>query len=74
MYAEHCSVCHGDKGDGKTHARQGLRPPPRDFTTGEARRQLSREYMITVVKDGKPGTAMVGWGTLLSDEQIVALV
>ena len=74
MYAEHCSVCHGDKGDGKTHARQGLRPPPRDFTTGEARRQLSREYMITVVKDGKPGTAMVGWGTLLSDEQIEALV
>lgn len=73
-YREYCSVCHGDKGDGKSHARQGLRPPPRDFTTGEARRQLSREHMIAVVKDGKPGTAMVGWETRLSDGQIEALV
>jgi cbb3-type cytochrome c oxidase subunit III len=74
MYMEYCSVCHGDKGDGKSHARQGLRPPPRDFTTGDVRRQLSREHMIAVVKDGKPGTAMVGWGTRLSDEQIEGLV
>jgi len=74
MYMEYCSVCHGDKGDGKSHARQGLRPPPRDFTTGDVRRQLSREHMIAVVKDGKPGTAMVGWETRLSDGQIEALV
>ena len=33
LYHDYCSVCHGDKGDGNSHAKQGLVPPPRDFTT-----------------------------------------
>ena len=24
LYHDYCSVCHGDKGDGKSHAMQGL--------------------------------------------------
>ena len=33
-YVQYCRACHGDKGDGKGPAAQGLRPPPRDFTLG----------------------------------------
>ena len=72
LYHNYCSVCHGDKGDGRSRARAGLRPPPKDFTT--AGPTLTREVMIAVVTDGKPGTAMVGWKTQLSQAEIAAVV
>ena len=70
LYAETCSVCHGEKGDGRSHASAGLTPPPKDFTTHAARQTLSRDYMINIIRDGKPGTAMMAFASQLSDEQI----
>lgn len=70
IYHNYCSVCHGDRGDGRSRARNSLNPPPRDFTSPAAARELSRDTMIAVITHGKPGTAMVGWRTQLSDAQI----
>jgi len=70
LYHNYCSVCHGDRGDGNSRAKNSLIPPPRDFTAG----QLPREYMIKVVADGKPGTAMVGWKTQLNEKEVAAVV
>jgi len=67
-------VCHGDAGDGKTSARTALIPPPADFTNVHLRAKLTREYMAAIVRGGKPGTAMVGWGTRLDAAQIEAVV
>ncbi len=72
LYHNYCSVCHGDRGNGQSRARNSLVPPPRDFTA--ANLQLPRAYMITVTRDGKPGTAMVGWKTQLSDQDIAGVV
>ena len=74
LYHNYCSVCHGDRGDGKSRAQNSLNPPPRDFTTPEALSELSRPRMILAVKEGRPGTAMVGWTAQLSDPQIEAVV
>lgn len=71
IYHNYCSVCHGDRGDGKSRARGSLNPPPRDFTTAS---ELTREAMITIVAHGKANTAMVGWKTQLSDAEIEAVV
>lgn len=71
LYHNYCSVCHGDRGDGRSRARGSLNPPPRDFT---AAADLNRDTMIAVTTHGKPGTAMVGWRTQLSGEEIAALV
>ena len=70
LYAETCSVCHGEKGDGQSHASAGLKPPPKDFTTRSAKQQLTRDYIMQVIRDGKPGTAMAGFASQLSDAQI----
>jgi mono/diheme cytochrome c family protein len=71
IYHNYCSVCHGDRGDGRSRARASLVPPPRDFT---AATDLGRDTMIASVTHGKPGTAMVGWKTQLSDGEIEAVV
>lgn len=74
IYLRRCSVCHGEKGDGFSHARSALAKPPRDFTTDNARLELTREYMIAIVRDGRPGGPMVGRHAQLSDAEIEAVV
>lgn len=73
LYADHCAVCHGDKGDGDTHARQGLVPPPRDFTSPRAALELDRARIIRAIRDGVPGSAMSGWESRLDAIQIESL-
>ncbi len=71
LYHNYCSVCHGDRGDGNSRARNSLVPPPRDFTRAS---ELSRETMVAIVTGGKPGTAMTAWRTQLDAPEIEAVV
>lgn len=71
IYHNYCSVCHGDRGNGDSRARGSLVPPPRDFTSAT---NLGRETMITITTHGKPGTAMVGWKTQLTPQEVEAVV
>lgn len=79
IYRQHCAVCHGNNGDGKSLAQYALDPEPRDFTSDKARNELSRAHMIevlnkgTATKEGKP-TPMIAWRSHLSREQIEAVV
>lgn len=70
IYHNYCSVCHGDRGNGNSRAINSLNPPPRDFTAYA----LPRDYMIEIVGKGKAGTAMVGWDTQLSSQEIELVV
>jgi mono/diheme cytochrome c family protein len=74
LYHSYCSVCHGDQGNGMSRARASLNPPPSDFTNPAVSAALTRERMIASVREGRPGTAMVGWKTQLSDTQIATIV
>jgi cbb3-type cytochrome c oxidase subunit III len=74
IFHNYCSVCHGDKGDGQTRARNGLVPPPRNYTTPEAAIELTRERMIYSVTHGREGTAMIAWGSELSEKEIEGVV
>lgn len=74
IYAKTCSVCHGEQGDGKSHAMAGLNPPPKDFTTPGLKSRLSRDTMVHTVSNGKVGTAMSGYSSQLSQKQIAELV
>lgn len=72
VFATNCSVCHGDKGDTAIWARSGLSPAPRNFTTEQARKELSRERVVFSITYGRPETAMPAWGERLSKEEIEA--
>jgi mono/diheme cytochrome c family protein len=74
LYQSYCSVCHGDHGNGLSRARASLNPPPSDFTHPATKAILSRERMMRSVREGRPGTAMIGWKAQLSDAQIAGIV
>lgn len=74
IYVQNCAVCHGEHGDGRSRAQNGLNPPPRDFTSPAAVRELDRERMIRSVTFGRPGTAMVPWSHRLSAGEIAGVV
>jgi mono/diheme cytochrome c family protein len=73
LYHNYCSVCHGDKGDGKSRATGSLSTLPRDFTAPAAKAELTRERIALAIEHGRPGTAMVGWKTQLSQADIQRL-
>jgi cbb3-type cytochrome c oxidase subunit III len=74
IFHNYCSVCHGDKGDGQSRAKEGLDPPPRNYTTPESAIELTRERMINSVTNGRPGTAMISWKNELSQQEIEGVV
>jgi len=73
IYVRSCSVCHGERGNAVSWAKNSLNPPPRDFTSAKGR-QLNRERMIGAVTHGVPGTAMVSFTTQFSSDEIRAVV
>jgi mono/diheme cytochrome c family protein len=70
LYHNYCSVCHGDRGDGKSRATGALSTLPRDFTSEASKLELTRERIASAIAHGRPGTAMVGWKTQLSPTDI----
>ncbi len=73
LYHNYCSVCHGDKGDGRSRAAGSLSTMPRDFTSADSKRELSRERIVAAITHGRPGTAMVAWKSQLSEADIARL-
>lgn len=74
VYTSNCGVCHGDEGNGAMWTQTSLNPPPRDFTSAQAKQELSRERMLTSVTHGRPGTAMMSFNQRLSTPDIEAVV
>ena len=74
IFYKHCQACHGDKGDGKTFAANVLNPPPKNFTAEQSKKELTEERMIQSVTEGRKGTAMMPWGSNLTQKEIRAVV
>ncbi|MCS6897244.1 MAG: c-type cytochrome, partial [Nitrospira sp.] len=69
-----CLNCHGMEGDGKGPAAAQLTPPPRDFRHHGFWRHRTEGELFWVIKHGSPGTAMAGFGSILSDEEIWSVI
>ncbi len=78
IYAVRCVLCHGEEGDGLGPAAERLNPPPRDFTLGQYKIKSTGfddivpndEDLFRMINDGMLGTAMPGWGDMLSEQDI----
>jgi mono/diheme cytochrome c family protein len=65
IYAEVCAQCHGPNGEG------GLGPSMRD---PDFQARNSDEDLFNTINVGHGATAMIGWGEILSADQIQELV
>jgi len=73
IYSRSCSVCHGDRGDAASWAKNSLDPAPAAFTA-HGLEQLSRESMIDSVTFGAKDSAMMPFTVQLSHQEIAATV
>jgi len=68
LFKSKCSMCHGP--DGKGYA--AVKTP--DFTSPTWQSSMTDKQIAEVVKNGKPNTMMMPFGSQLSDADIQALV
>jgi mono/diheme cytochrome c family protein len=75
VYAAHCAVCHGERGDGRGEAAGRFATAPRDFTTGRYKIRSTPSGQPPTDDDlrrsivrGLPGTAMVPQDQLTDGE------
>jgi mono/diheme cytochrome c family protein len=78
-YMLYCYACHGEKGDGRGPSAPGMRPPPRDFTTGafkfggvQVGTLPHDEELADLIKRGLAGTPMLSWD--VSERERLAIV
>ena len=72
---KHCAKCHGSDGKGKT--KMGEKLAVKDYTDAKVQDSMKDDAMIKAIKDGvKDGekTKMKGFGDVLSDDEIKALI
>jgi mono/diheme cytochrome c family protein len=81
VYDAHCVECHGTGGKGDGPAALMLAPRPRDFTSGRYKIHSTEtgslptdNDLVRSVRVGLYGSAMPGWGGILSDGDIQGVV
>ena len=72
IFQANCELCHGPQGHGDGVAGQALEPKPKDLA--QLQTTVGDDYLFWRIHDGKPGTAMVAWNGILTDEQIWQIV
>lgn len=74
LYEGHCAACHGLAGDGQGPQGAGMTPPPTAFADPAAMAAKSDSDLQLPILQGKYGTAMPGYGTVLSPDDVDSLV
>jgi mono/diheme cytochrome c family protein len=68
VFRTNCEMCHGAQGHGDGPAGQSLEPKPGNLA--EVQTRADDDYLFWRIHNGKPGTSMVAWKGILTDEQI----
>ncbi|MBU6960506.1 FTR1 family protein [Pseudomonas sp. CVAP len=69
LYAQHCSVCHGDAGAGDGPAGVGLTPPPANLRDATRLDRLSLYAIYSTLGQGIEGTDMPAFADQLDERQ-----
>lgn len=69
-----CFNCHGKDGSGNGVAAIGLDPSPRNFQHHGFWRHRTEGEIFWTIKHGSIGTAMIGFGDQLTDEEIWSII
>jgi mono/diheme cytochrome c family protein len=71
LYAQNCAACHGPSGRGDGPASVGLKPPPRNFTSGAGwKNGTGLGAVFKTLRNGVPGSAMLPYDFLTRKDRI----
>lgn len=68
VFQTNCAPCHGPEGHGNGPAAGSLDPKPKNLSVLEE--SAGDDYIFWRISEGKPGTSMVAWKGILTEEQI----
>lgn len=68
VFRTNCETCHGPQGRGDGPAGQSLEPKPGNLAALQTK--AGDDYLFWRIREGKPGTSMVAWKSILTEEQI----
>ncbi len=68
VFTVNCESCHGPQGHGDGPAAASLDPKPRNLP--QFVQLVGDDYLFWRVSEGVPGTSMVAWSNVLSEEDI----
>ena len=70
LFAKHCTICHGENGDGAGKFAYLMNPRPRDFRQGDFKLATTQNQIPTLddlvrtISRGMPGSAIPPWDHL----------
>lgn len=68
IFQSNCATCHGPEGHGDGIASGSLDPKPKNLAV--LQESAGDDYLFWRISEGKPGTSMVAWKGILTEEQI----
>ena len=69
IFQQNCAACHGAHGEGNGPASANLSPAPANFKL----KQPNADYLLHVLSEGIPGTAMPSWSQQIPESDRKAL-
>lgn len=73
LYVERCQACHGPTGKGDSAMAAQLKPPPANLAAQSTQAKTDAE-LRKVIREGRPGTAMVSFGGVFNETQLTNLI
>jgi len=74
LFQDNCAFCHAADGSGQNWIGSFLEPHPRNLTDPDAMADMTTERLKRVIENGLPDTTMSAWKSVLSPEEIDALI
>ncbi len=74
LFQDNCAFCHGMSGTGKNWIGSFLEPLPRDLTDPEQMLGMTPSRLTYAIENGVKESKMPAWKSVLTSEQIAALV
>lgn len=74
LYRGHCAACHGIDGGGNGPRAVGLNPAPTNFKNAALMHSLPDSQLERAILTGKSGTAMKGYGTVMSSQDVAIII
>jgi len=74
LFQANCAFCHAADGTAGNWIGHFLEPHPRNLTDAKAMAGMTRARLKQVIRDGVSGTTMSAWKSVLSDQQIDAVI